>query len=215
MTLLTGLTPDGIEIPVQVGSDGRLVAEGLTGPQGGVGPAGATGPTGPAGPEGPPGRAMVLATAQNSTSGTIDFTGIPSWVKRVTVMFYRLSTNGSSQIILQLGAGSIATSAYNARVTSINGANVTNANGQGNAFGVTSSGNSNASNTVSGQIIFSLLGSNSWCCCGSTMDNTQQSVQWIQAGDVPLGGTLDRIRITTVNGTDTFDAGSISILYEG
>ena len=29
-----------------------------------------------------------------------------------------------------------------------------------------------------------------------------------------LAGTLDRVRITTVNGTDTFDAGSINILYE-
>jgi hypothetical protein len=33
-------------------------------------------------------------------------------------------------------------------------------------------------------------------------------------GFVPLSGTLDRVRITTANGTDTFDAGSINILYE-
>jgi hypothetical protein len=31
---------------------------------------------------------------------------------------------------------------------------------------------------------------------------------------VALSGTLDRVRITTVNGTDTFDAGTINILYE-
>jgi hypothetical protein len=35
------------------------------------------------------------------------------------------------------------------------------------------------------------------------------------AGSVTLSATLDRIRITTVNGTDTFDAGSINIAYEG
>jgi hypothetical protein len=34
------------------------------------------------------------------------------------------------------------------------------------------------------------------------------------SGGVALGGALDRVRITTVNGTDTFDAGSINILYE-
>jgi hypothetical protein len=34
-------------------------------------------------------------------------------------------------------------------------------------------------------------------------------------GSVTLSGTLDRVRITTVSGTDTFDAGSINILYEG
>jgi hypothetical protein len=34
-------------------------------------------------------------------------------------------------------------------------------------------------------------------------------------GTVTLSGTLDRVRITTVNGTDTFDAGTVNILYEG
>jgi hypothetical protein len=34
------------------------------------------------------------------------------------------------------------------------------------------------------------------------------------SGTKSLSATLDRIRITTVNGTDTFDAGSINILYE-
>jgi hypothetical protein len=29
-----------------------------------------------------------------------------------------------------------------------------------------------------------------------------------------LGGVLDRVRLTTVNGTDTFDAGTVNILYE-
>ena len=158
---------------------------------------------------------IVSGTAVASTSGTsIDFTSIPSWVKRITVMFYRISTNGSSQIILQLGSGSVATSGYNTRITSINGSSGTNANGMGNAFGVISSGNAAPGILCSGQIVFSLLGSNNWCGCGSTMDNTQQNVQWVQSGDVPLSGTLDRLRVTTANGTDTFDAGSINILYE-
>ena len=34
-------------------------------------------------------------------------------------------------------------------------------------------------------------------------------------GSISLAGTLDRVRITTVNGTDTFDAGTINIRYEG
>ena len=42
----------------------------------------------------------TLMTAQNTTSGTsIDFTGIPSWVKRITVMFQGVSTTGSSQVL--------------------------------------------------------------------------------------------------------------------
>lgn len=68
MTLLTGLTTGGVEVPVQVDADGRLVAEGLPGPAGPAGPAGdpgpqgipgvgETGPAGPAGPAGPTGPA--------------------------------------------------------------------------------------------------------------------------------------------------------------
>ena len=41
------------------------------------------------------------------------------------------------------------------------------------------------------------------------------NIVWtICAGRVTLSGALDRVRVTTVNGTDTFDAGSINILYE-
>jgi hypothetical protein len=40
------------------------------------------------------------------------------------------------------------------------------------------------------------------------------STPTVGGGVLALGGVLDRIRITTINGTDTFDAGSINILYE-
>jgi hypothetical protein len=33
-------------------------------------------------------------------------------------------------------------------------------------------------------------------------------------GQIELAATLTAVRITTVNGTDAFDAGSINILYE-
>ena len=46
--------------------------------------------------------AITAGTAVASTSGTsIDFTGIPSWVKRITVMFNGVSTNGTSNIQIQ------------------------------------------------------------------------------------------------------------------
>ena len=52
MALLTGITEGGVEVPVQVDSQGRLIAEGLTGPAGATGPAGVAGPDGPQGPAG-------------------------------------------------------------------------------------------------------------------------------------------------------------------
>lgn len=150
-----------------------------------------------------------------TASGTsVDFTGIPSWVRRITVMFNGVSTNGTSQMLVQLGAGSVATSGYSSRTTAINGASQTNANSNSNGVGVNTSGNAVAAGTFTGQIIFSLLSSNAWAFCGSTHDNTSGTVQFIQAGIVPLSGALDRVRLTTANGTDAFDAGTVNVMYE-
>lgn len=154
---------------------------------------------------------MVLATAQNSTSGTaIDFTGIPSWVKRVTVMFNGVSTNGTSNFLVQLGSGSFTTSGYSSAVnysanviTSTAGFVVTNT--------ITAAGTSN------GQVFISLLTGNTFVENGVVANptGTNTGAVSMSGGTVALSGTLDRIRVTTVNGTDAFDAGSINILYEG
>ena len=59
------------------------------------------------------GGVLTSGTAVASTSGTsITFSSIPSWAKRVTVMFNGVSTSGSSNIQVQLGAGSTTTSGY-------------------------------------------------------------------------------------------------------
>lgn len=159
--------------------------------------------------------AFVAGTAVASTSGTsIDFTGIPSWVKRVTVMFKALSTNGSSIIQIQLGAGSVATSGYVSYATYQGGA--TQAGGATSTTGFILDATNSSGALRSGHAVFTLLGSNAWV--GSVNNGSVSSPPFYYSstggGDITLGGTLDRVRITTVNGTDTFDAGSINILYE-
>lgn len=66
MSLLTGITQSGVEVAVQVDSQGRLVAEGLTGPAGATGAAGLVGPAGPTGPMGPPtdGVDLILSSPE-------------------------------------------------------------------------------------------------------------------------------------------------------
>ena len=157
--------------------------------------------------------AITAGTAVASTSGTsIDFTSIPSWVKRITVMFNNVSTNGASGVIVQLGSGSPTTSGYLGMVGIISTTNnTTRGTIYTTGFGLVHSGSPN--DQFCGAFIFSLLGSNTWTLTGSTYDNTQTTIS-MSTGSVPLSGTLDRVRITTVNGTDTFDAGSINILYE-
>ena len=154
---------------------------------------------------------LKSGTAQASTSGTsIDFTGLPSWVKRITVLFKAVSTNGSSPVMVQLGdAGGIETTGYSGSVDFV----------EDNAAGTTFSTGFNIDRTLSasdlrtGQMTIVLFGSNNWN--ETSLISTTLTTLCIGAGDKTLSDTLDRIRITTVNGTDAFDAGSINILYEG
>jgi hypothetical protein len=155
---------------------------------------------------------MVLSTAQNSTSGTsIDFTGIPSWVKRITVMFSEVSTNGTSDYLVQLGdSGGIETTGYVSTGNSLNQAN--QSSGSNSTAGFVISGGQSTF-LLSGIMTIAALGSNSWVS-NHTIKIVTTNVQ-IGAGSKALSATLDRIRITTVNGTDTFDAGTINLLLEG
>ena len=157
---------------------------------------------------------ITLATAQNSTSGTsIDFTGIPSWVKRVTVMFNGVSTNGSSALQIQIGSGSFTTSGYIGYATRF-GSAPTNVYTSMSAGFVTSDNQASAT-TRYGIYVLANFSSNNWNLSGSHTNSSTIGDTCLVNGTVSLSGTLDRIRITTVNGTDTFDAGSINILYEG
>jgi hypothetical protein len=158
---------------------------------------------------------ITSGTAVASTSGvSIDFTGIPSWVKRVTVMFNGVSTNGSSLKALQIGSsGGVETTGYSSGAA--NGTSL-------NAYAISTSSfvlsvglNSTAGETMSGAMTLTNLTANTWVLKGSFVMPTVYGVGTFVSGSKTLSGTLDRVRITTVNGTDTFDAGSINILYEG
>jgi hypothetical protein len=155
---------------------------------------------------------IVSGTAQNSTSGTsIDFTGIPSWVKRITVMFNGVSTSGSSNIQIQIGSTSFSTSGYTGSGSFV-ASGSTGASNLSTGFAVSVSVGS--ANTYNGTATICLIGSNTWAY-NSVFGRGDAATTYFSGGVSPvLSGTLDRVRITTVSGADTFDAGSINILME-
>lgn len=155
-------------------------------------------------------RLLTLGTSVASTSGTsIDFTSIPSWVKRITVMFNGVSTNGSSLPQIQIGtSGGVQTSGYTGCVWQ--SANTTATFSAG--FLLNSVGNSVY--VVDGLATLTLLNSSTGLWVYSVCLGNQSGAGISGGGSKTLSGTLDRVRITTVNGTDTFDSGSINILYE-
>jgi hypothetical protein len=159
----------------------------------------------------PASSVITSGTAVASTSGTsIDFTGIPSWVKRITVMFSGVSTTGTSGIGIQIGSGSVSNTGYSV-AASYNGP--TNG-GTTSTSQFLATFSTLAANASAGNAYLTLQGSNIWTFNSVLILDGAQSYTSMGAGTKTLSGTLDRVRITTVNGTDTFDAGSINILYE-
>lgn len=153
---------------------------------------------------------FTAGTAVASTSGTsIDFTGIPSWVKRITVMFNGMSTSGTSVPLIQLGSGSVTTSGYLGSASNISSSVSTGNFTTGAGMFVAIA----AASVVRGVATIVNLSGNTWVISGNSGFSDSAATSNYSSG-VTLSGTLDRIRITTVNGTDTFDAGSINILYE-
>lgn len=157
------------------------------------------------------GGALTLMTAQTPTSGTnVDFTGIPSWAKRVTVMLFGVSTTGAQQMQIQVGtSGGVQTSGYETRaiyIQSTSPGSFTLATG----FPMTITGT--AANLRSGTLTLAKVSGNNWVGTG-TIQVVGNLVDQI-TGTVTLSGDLDRVRISAGT-TDTFDAGTINILYEG
>lgn len=152
-----------------------------------------------------PSNIIKSGTAVASTSGTsIDFTGIPSWAKRITVMFSGVSTSGTSIPLVRLGtASSFETSGYSGTI-------ISTAISSYSGFPVYTSWTATA--LADGFMVLNLLSSNTWSM-GSTVALT--GAVGYSGGTKSLSGALTQLRITTVNGTDTFDAGTINILYEG
>ena len=153
---------------------------------------------------------LVSETAITTTSGTEhDFTNIPSWVKRITVMFNGVSTNGTSSKLIQLGdSGGVETTGYLGASSSLD--TVVASSSYTTGFGIRSVF---ATSILHGSLIITNIDGDEWVCQGTfSLSNTARTIT--VSGSKILSATLDRIRITTLNGTDTFDAGAINIQYE-
>jgi len=152
---------------------------------------------------------ITQGTAVASTSGTsIDFTSLPAWVKKITVMFQDVSGNGTSNFLIQLGdSGGIENTGY-LGAGNINATVSTYTTGFGIALP------NFAGSILQGAITIQNITGNSWIASGN-FSRSDSAATGVTAGSKTLSATLDRIRLTTVNGTDTFDAGTVNIIYEG
>ncbi len=159
---------------------------------------------------------FTLGTPVDSTSGTsIDFTGIPAGVKQIVISFVSVSTNGSSTYLFQIGdSGGIENTDYlSMAVAFASGGSAQLEDrtiGYENRVNVTSG----SATIASGSITLTLenAGTFSWVATGMLFNTSAKQCSF-NAGSKSLSAVLDRVRITTISGTDTFDGGSINIAY--
>jgi hypothetical protein len=164
-------------------------------------------------------RAQLQRIVQDTTQATIsgtskDFTGIPAWAKKITVMFAGVSLSASANILVQLGISSgPEASGYSSNSSYLTSGST--------AAPVTSTAGfvinniATATQLMSGHLVLTLLNSSTylWVASGTFIGTGTYNQTAITGGIKTLAGTLDRVRITSTS-TDTFDAGSINILYE-
>lgn len=155
---------------------------------------------------------IINATTQLTTSGTAkDFTGIPAWAKEITIMFDQVGTNGISDFLIQLGdAGGIENTGYVGGSTHTSSASATLSFTAGFGISTLAQGGS-----IQGRMVISLLNAPTfkWSESG-TFVAPGPLRGFTSAGTKALSAALDRVRITTVNGTDTFNEGSISVSWK-
>lgn len=156
-----------------------------------------------------------VTAEQASTSGTsIDFTGIPSWVKKITVMFVGVSTSGTDNWLIQIGdSGGVETSGYlGTGAAASNTTTVSAANSTAGALLPTGS----AAFIAHGSVTWSREdgSDHTWVANGMIGRSDTNGIVWTCSSKALSPGPLDRVRVTTTAGSDTFDAGVISVMYE-
>lgn len=152
---------------------------------------------------------LTQVTEQAASGTAINFTDIPSWAKRITVMFDKVSTNGASVPEVRLGtSGGYEATGYVSGLGAISSGAANASSTTGVPLGLTG-----AAYSRTGAITFVNMGGNKWVCTGIVSYTDSGAINMIYSVKT-LAGALDRLTLTTVNGTDAFDAGSVNILYE-
>lgn len=152
---------------------------------------------------------LTLVTTKTASGTAVEFTDIPSWVSRITVAWSGLSTNGTARVILQIGSGSYVTSSYLGSITQ--GSTAVQAETFSTGFMLDIMGN--AAGVRHGHVFLTKISTNDWVFSVTSGRSDATVSAAAGAGSRSLSGALDRVRITT-NGSDTFDAGVVNIIYE-
>jgi hypothetical protein len=153
---------------------------------------------------------LTLETAKATTSGNlVDFTGIPSWVKKITFMLNGVSTTGTGNLLFRLGdSNGIVTSGYECATATIRNNETATSAAASTGFRLTLNNVSTAIERGLGTVVN--FGGNTWVM--SYIGHRQTGNTSYASAVLSLGGALTQVGLST---SDTFSAGQINIMYEG
>lgn len=146
----------------------------------------------------------------SAAGASVDFTGIPSTAQRLVVMFAGVTTTGSAVPLIQLGSGAPQTSGYVGSIAGMSNAASPSTASPTTGFGIYST---SGANVLHGQMTLTHMGNNVWTS-EHQFSLPTGAVLLVGSGSVYLGGALDRLRVTTTGGGDTFDGGNIKLTWE-
>lgn len=153
----------------------------------------------------------TLGTAVIASGTSVDFASIPSWVKRITVLFSGVSTSGTSKLLVRIGTGGVpTTSGYSSQTSALYTTIAFSSETTGFQIYYDTS-----TFVISGSMVLHNITGNTWVMNGGGGNPTTTAFTWTAGGTIALAGVLNFLRVTTLNGTDTFDAGTVNIFYEG
>jgi hypothetical protein len=156
---------------------------------------------------------FTLATVQATTSGTEKDFAIPAWAKRIRVLLNGVSLN-TAQPRVRLGtSGGIVNTGYNGSGSVISSAVATATLSAG--FDIYLNAGAATADLYHGAFEIGLIdaATNTWSVYG-VFSTSNVARTHTTAGTIALAGALTTVRLTSTNGTDTFDAGSVNVLYD-
>jgi hypothetical protein len=157
------------------------------------------------------GGTVTNSTSVSASGTSVSFTNLPSWVKRITVMINGTGTSTGSNQVIRFGSSNTSqTTGYNTTTTTTSGGGVTAVTNT-TGFHLGTSGNT-SSNRFYGSLTLTFVSSNNWVATATMA--IPNAAQLFCSGQVAMTGSLNSVFITSANGTDTFNAGTINILYE-
>jgi len=128
-------------------------------------------------------------------------------------MFNGVSLSGTAHLLIQIGTGGTPTTSGYVSTSTYVLAGSSGTGGVSSLVGFIMYFSSPAY-VPSGHFILTNVSGNIWVCSGIISNYISVPYTGQTGGNVTLGGTLNMLRITTSTGSDTFDAGSVNILYE-